>query len=111
MLDANVCFLIAETFTSDAILQQIPARTYRKAYCYVRSITRAEWSEASRNGLNPALVLEMFRYDYTGEELVNVGGVEIGGVVTGGETYAIYRTYISSGDTIELYLEKRQGAL
>ena len=110
MREASVCYLIAETFTQDDILQQVPARTYRKAYCYVRSITRAEWAEASRNGLNPQLMLEMFRYDYCGEELVNVGGYEVGGEVTGGEVYAIYRTFTGAGDQIELYLEKRIGA-
>lgn len=110
MRDAAVCYLISESFTKDSILQEVSTRTYNKVYCYVRSITRAEWSEASRNGLNPSLMLELFRYDYNGEELVNIGGVEVGGVVTGGETYAIYRTYSAYGDKIELYLEKRIGA-
>ena len=42
----------------------------------------------------------MFAPDYEGEELAEIDGVR----------YGVYRTYLGSNESIELYLERKTGA-
>lgn len=71
----------------------------RKVYCAVNSVTRAEFFDAGRSGLNPEFRMTMFRGDYKGEDTL----------VYNGQTYSIYRTYIAKTDIIELYVERKGG--
>lgn len=71
----------------------------REVMCQVDSITRAEFFEAGRNGLNPEFKFRMFFGDYRGERVVEYHGLR----------YSIYRTYYGRGDVIELYAERRGG--
>lgn len=71
----------------------------REVFCDVRSVTRAEFFEAGRNGLNPQFVFIVFKGDYENETICEYNG----------ETYAIYRTYITDDDYIELYVERKGG--
>lgn len=71
----------------------------REIFCRVGSITRSEFFQAGRNGLNPQFVFTVFAGDYSGEEIVRYAG----------ETYSIYRTYRTDSDYIELYAEKKGG--
>ena len=71
----------------------------RDVFCQVNSVSRAEFFEAGRNGLNPEYEFTMFAGDYNGEKVVEDNG----------ETYAVYRTYYGRTDTIELYVERRGG--
>lgn len=73
--------------------------TAREVFCNVRSITRTEFFDAGRNGLNPEYEFTMFHADYEGEVLVEYNGL----------TYAVYRTYRQEGDYIELYVERKGG--
>lgn len=74
--------------------------TTRQAYAQVDSVTREEFYEGGRNGLNPEYRFTMFAYDYQGEDTVQYNG----------RTYGIYRTYLGREDTIELYAERKGGA-
>lgn len=71
-----------------------------EVFCQVHSITRAEFFEGGRNGLNPQYRFTMFHGDYSGERLVEYEG----------ETYAVYRTYRTDDDYIELYVQREGGA-
>lgn len=71
----------------------------RDVFCQVNSVSRAEFFEAGRNGLNPEYEFTMFAGDYNGEKVVEYNG----------ETYAVYRTYYARTDTIELYVERKGG--
>lgn len=72
----------------------------RTVFCEVRSITRSEFFDAGRNGMNPSLEFLVFAGDYEGESIVEYEG----------KRYAIYRTYIVPGtDYIELYAERQGG--
>lgn len=71
----------------------------REVFCQVNSVTRSEFFEAGRNGLNPEYEFEMFRYDYHGERICKYQG----------RTYSIYRTYLARNDTIELYAQREGG--
>ena len=52
--------------------------------CQVDSVTRSEFFEAGRNGLNPEFVFRVFFGDYEGGERL---------VEYRGKRYSIYRTY------------------
>lgn len=73
--------------------------TYREVFAQVDSVTRAEFFEAGRNGLNPEFRFTMFAGDYEGETMVEYAG----------KTYAIYRTFFARNDTLELYVERKGG--
>lgn len=96
---SNVIKLIKEICTQDSIGQFVPVETSRQVYCDVRSITRTEWFEAGRNGMQPAFAFIMFGPDYEGEKIIEFNG----------KRYGIYRTYIGRNDTIELYAEEKGG--
>lgn len=71
----------------------------RDVFCQVESVTRAEFFEGGRNGLNPEFRMSMFSGDYNGERLLMYNG----------NTYSIYRTFIAKNDIIELYVERKGG--
>lgn len=74
--------------------------TPREVFCQISSVTRAEFYQAGRNGLNPQFVATVFAGDYQGESLC----------VYDGKSYAIYRTYHVPGtDYIELYIQREGG--
>ena len=70
----------------------------REVYARVLSISRREFFEAGRNGLNPEFRFDVFQGDYQGEMVVEYHGA----------TYSVYRTY-ESGDYMELYAERKGG--
>ena len=63
------------------------------------SVTASEFFEGGRNGLKPDYRMSLFFGDYHGEEMLEFNG----------QTYAIYRTYKRTTDTIELYVERKGG--
>jgi hypothetical protein len=73
--------------------------TARTVFCSVNSVTRNEFFEGGRNGLNPEYQVTMFAYDYNGETIVKYEG----------QRYGVYRTYHGRDDTIELYVERKGG--
>lgn len=74
--------------------------TPREVFAQIHSVTRSEFFEGGRNGLNPEFQFTVFQGDYNGESVCEYEG----------RTYAIYRTYIVPGrDYIELYVERQGG--
>ena len=71
----------------------------REVMCYVDSVTRSEFFDAGRNGLNPEFVFRMFFADYEGESILEYNG----------NRYGIYRTYNNASDEVELYAERKGG--
>jgi hypothetical protein len=100
--------LIKKTRAQDANgVWRNTGETRREVFCKVSSITRAEFFDGGRNGLNPSFVFSVFHADYEGESLVEYRG----------ETYSIYRTYKAdkskddlSPDYIELYAQRKGGS-
>lgn len=91
--------LISITYQVDDIAQRIPLEHDRKVLGYLSSISASEFFEAGRSGLKPQFRVSMFAPDYQGETTVEVNGAR----------YGVYRTYMASDDTIELYLERKAG--
>lgn len=72
----------------------------RTILCRVGSVTRAEFFDAGRNGLNPEFMFTVFHGDYLGETTCRFHG----------QDYGIYRTYHVPGtDDLELYAERKGG--
>ena len=71
----------------------------REVFCQVNSVSKSEFFEGGRNGLNPEYEFTMFLYDYHDERICKYKG----------KTYSIYRTYLGRNDTIELYAQREGG--
>lgn len=91
--------LISETKAQDEYGVWRETDTRRTVFAQVDSVTRSEFFEAGRNGLNPEYRFTLFFADYEGERTVEYDGL----------TYGIYRTYRGRTDTIELYAERKGG--
>lgn len=74
-------------------------KTTRDVYAQVDSVTRSEFFEGGRNGLNPELQFRLFFGDYNDEREV----------IYDGKHYGVYRTYKGRGDVVELYTERKGG--
>ena len=98
---SNICYLISQTFTRDNAGVMKPAEISTQVFCNIQSVTASEWFEGGRNGLNPEYRLTMFEGDYSGQEIVQLDGVR----------YAVYRTYKTKDNNIELYVQKEGGIL
>lgn len=96
---SNVIYLVSDTYSKDEYGVLRKQTTERKVFCQIDSVTRNEWYEGGRSGLNPEYRMTMFRYDYDGEKVLKYSDVY----------YTIYRTYIARNDEIELYVERREG--
>lgn len=95
----DVIRLLTSTITKDDEGVQHTTVSGRDVFCKVQSVTRAEFFGAGRSGLNPEYVFTVFRGDYAGESLLDFHG----------RTYAIYRTYLTDDDYMELYAERKGG--
>lgn len=91
--------LYAETWTQNKIGVLEKTETKTQAYARISSVTGTEFHEGGRNGIRPALRMTVFRFDYSGQEIVEYEGTR----------YTVYRTYMTGNDRIELYVEKRKG--
>lgn len=98
-METVMTLLKTETVKNDKGVQE-PILTPREVFCKVKSVTRNEFFEAGRNGLNPEYEATVFSGDYRGERVCVLNGMR----------YAIYRTYKGEGDDYtELYLQREGG--
>ncbi len=97
----GIAYLIKATYKEDALAQRIPDGEIRlELPVSVESVTRREWMDAGRNGLNAEKMLKTAAVNYAGEREIEYEGVR----------YAIYRTYNPpASDEIELYLQRKAG--
>lgn len=91
--------LIGETVTADSSGVERTTPTRRTIFAQVDSITRAEFIEAGRAGLNPQYKFVVFAGDYEGETIAEYKC----------KRYAIYRTYLARDDRLELYAQREGG--
>lgn len=93
----NTLILISETVEYDDIGVAQTTETKSEVLAHFISIGQKEyWNSASQHDIQPSAIAEVFSYDYDGQELCEVEGVQ----------YTIYRTYLD-GDKASLYLAKR----
>ena len=94
-----VLTLIAQTNTKNEYGVTQKTVSSRDVFCKVQSVTRTEFFEGGRNGLNPEYQFTVFSGDYDGETLCEYNG----------NSYGIYRVYRTDDDYIELYAERKGG--
>lgn len=97
----SVLYLIGEeTNTQDERGVWHDAVEKREVFARTKSVSRLEFFEGGRSGLNPEMVFTVFAGDYNGEAACEYMG----------KSYAIYRTYLPEGrDYIELYVQRKGG--
>lgn len=96
----DVLTLVEVTKSQNEYGVWIETPTERVVFCKEGSITRAEFFDGGRNGLNPSFVFTVFFGDYNGEEICQFHD----------EQYSIYRSYHVPGtDYLELYVERKGG--
>lgn len=96
---SDVVTLVGYTRAQDEFGVWRSAPTERQVFCSVDSVTRQEYFEGGRNGLNPEYRVTMFFADYNGEDTV----------IYNGTAYGVYRTYHAKTDELELYVERKGG--
>lgn len=96
---SDVISLIAVTLTQDDYGVWHRNETARDVFCSVESVTRQEFYDGGRAGLNPEYRVTMFFDDYQGEQTVSYKG----------KRYGVYRTYHAKTDVLELYVERKGG--
>lgn len=96
---SDVVKLVSLTKTQDDYGVWRTTETEREVFCQVDSVTRSEFFDGGRNGLNPQFRITMFAADYEDETIL----------IYNGRRYSIYRTYITRTDDIELYVERKGG--
>lgn len=96
----DVLELIRIEYQTDENGVEREEKTRREVMCRVGSVTRSEFFEGGRSGLNPEYMFTLARADYMGEAVV----------VFHGKTYAVYRTYmVPNSDYIEVYVQREGG--
>lgn len=96
---STILTLVGYSYSSDSIGQQVPQEQPREVFCDITSVSREEWMDGGKQGLKPEYRATLFVYDYDGETAAELDGVR----------YAVYRTYLGTNETIELYLERQAG--
>lgn len=96
---SDIITLYADSISYNDYGVAVKTRTGREVFCKVDSVTRSEFFEAGKSGLNPEYRMTMFFGDYNGETLVGYNG----------RMYSVYRTYMAKTDIIELYVERKGG--
>ena len=96
---SDVVTLYADSISYDAYGVAKKTRTAKDVFCNVSYVSRNEFFEGGRSGLNPEFRITMFFGDYNGEQVVGYKG----------RLYSVYRVYQGKTDTIELYVERQGG--
>lgn len=94
-----IAFLIGYTVTLNDYKQEVKTETRSQIFAKKDSVSRSEFYNGGKAGLQPEFKLTTAIIDYNGELEVELDGVR----------YGVYRTYNVSADYIELYCEKKGG--
>ena len=94
-----IAFLIGYTVALNDYKQEVKTETRSQIFAKKESVSRSEFYNGGKAGLQPEFRLTTAVIDYNGELEVELDGVR----------YGIYRTYNVSQDYIELYCEKKGG--
>ena len=96
---SEVLTLVSTDRAQDAYGVWRESEELRDVFCQVDSVTRAEYFEGGRNGLNPEFRFSLFAGDYNDERTL----------VFRGRRYGVYRVFFGRDDVVELYAERKGG--
>lgn len=93
--DVIVTLLKKGKSTADELGNAVYKELKTAVFAEQKSVKQSEFFQAAAAGFKPDMVLEVYAFEYYGEELCELNG----------ERYSIYRTYnIPGTDRTELYL-------
>lgn len=96
----DIIYLIRQSYQRNEYGVRVPSEDRKKVFAKVLSVTRAEFFEGGRNGLNPQFRFDVFAADYHEETVVEYKG----------KRYSVYRVYRDiASDYLELYVERKGG--
>lgn len=98
-MTTDVCKLIDYTFEKNKYGVPEKKESPKDVFCEVHSISRSEFFNGAQAGLKPELKFTIFRFDYSGETVLEYKGVR----------YVIYRTFNQDSDYTELYVQRAAG--
>lgn len=100
MDSTKIVKLISEDITHGNYGQEMISESAKEVFGSLASVTRNEWTTAGQRGVEASFRLDVYTFEYSGEEIVEVDGVR----------YGVYRSYIRIGEDItELYLHTMEG--
>lgn len=91
--------LIGQIETINSIGEPEITETQTKVRGTRSSVTRDEWFSAYKADINAKYRIKVYEFEYHDEKVA----------ILNGERFAIYRTYYTGGDMIELYLGEKGG--
>lgn len=91
--------LIKREISISPIGEQIITEQKTKVFCSVSSVSSEEWFSANREGINAKYRVEVYDFEYKGQDYAELDGI----------IYKVYRTWEKGFDKIELYLEQKVG--
>ena len=98
MTDGSIVLIgKGKSFTDENGNEKIET-TETEIFGVIGNIGQREFAAASQMGLKPEIMVEIWGFEYNGEENLKLGD----------KLYSIYRTY-QKGDKLELYLTQRSG--
>lgn len=95
----NTLKLISTSQTQNSYGMPVKTETVTEIFCRVSSVSGSEFNAAQQNGIQPQYKFVIRALEYSGEKIVEFNS----------KRYAVYRTYQSSLDDMELYVEEREG--
>lgn len=96
----DVIYLISQSYTTNEYGVRVPVEDKKRVFAKILSVSRAEFFDGGRNGLNPQLRFDVFASDYNEEAIIEYKG----------NRYAVYRVYLDvNSDYLELYTERKGG--
>lgn len=91
--------LIKTVETLDDLNQPTTTETPKEIVAELRSISQSEYFQGRQGGIVPDLSFLVSVFDYEGERIVEYNG----------KRYAVYRTYESNDNYVELYTQVEGG--
>lgn len=92
--------LIKQVYTENTLGEHVATETVNTVWADVQSVTGVAWSEAGVLGIKADLTAYMPVVNYGGQKVAVIDGVR----------YAVYRTYRTDADEVQLYLQEEVGA-
>lgn len=96
---SDVVQLVNTTYTNDDVGQKIGTDTMTTVFCDVRSIPQSEYFNTAKQNIKACYVLIVKQCDYNNQMKV----------VYNSKPYHVYRTYMTTDECIELYVEEKGG--
>lgn len=95
----DILTLVKTVYSADDLGVERKTETRKPVYCYKKSVGSRAFNKMRQEGLKPALVFVIHRFEYEGEETA----------IFNGRHYKIIRTYETGVDEIELTAEAAGG--